>query len=123
MDLDYQFYQAEYQGDEISQEDFAPLAARAGHWLDWLGRQCRVSPPAGADPERSRALAVCAVAEQLHRRRQAESGELWETVSVGSVSTSRSAQLPAAAAGRWNTALARAAGQYLDICRWAEVMV
>ncbi len=123
MDLDYQFYQAEYQGDEISQEDFAPLAARAGHWLDWLGRQCRVSPPAGADPERSRALAVCAVAEQLHRRRQAESGELWETVSVGSVSTSRSAQLPAATAGQWNTALVQAAERYLEVCRAAEVRV
>lgn len=121
MELDYQFYQAEYQGDAIPQADFASLAARAGQWLDWLARRCRVSPPAGADPDRSRTMAVCAVAEQLYRRRQAESGELWETVSVGSVSTSRSAQLPAATAGQWNTALLRAAGQYLEICRAAEV--
>lgn len=123
MELDYQFYQAEYQGNAIPQEDFASLAARAEQWLDWLARHCQTSAPAGADPDRSRAMAVCAVAEQLYRRRQAESGELWETVSVGSVSTSRSAQLPAATAGQWNTALLRAAGQYLEVCRAAEVRV
>lgn len=79
--VNYDFYENTYLGSAIGEKAFPPLAARAEEELKRFERLYRVESP-GPD---CRAMAVCAMAEVLHRGADRRG---IRTASVGGVSVS-----------------------------------
>lgn len=102
---DYQYYQEVFCGDLIPQKKFRNRIARALDWLEGTERLFSVYP---FGPE-SRKLALCALAEVIHRWERANA---YEEVTMGGVSVRYEKD---------RTPLHRqlylCASDYMDICR------
>ena len=77
----YDFYKNDYLGSALTETQFRQLSVRAEHWLESLARRCCVI----AEGPDSRAMAVCAVAEELAANPR---GKTVRQESVGGVSVS-----------------------------------
>lgn len=113
---DYDFYTETYKGNCIKEGDFERLALRADTVVDGYERAYTISYPA----PQSRDMAVCAVAEELHRTVQAAALEASQagvvtSVAVGSVSTTYS-RVPAEAVER-----SEAKRKWRAFCQYADV--
>jgi len=102
--VEYDFYINTYLGSVIPDKAFPGLIRRAEGYLQRLEKVCRVECP-GAD---SRAMALCAMAEELFRYEKSR-GVSYS--SVGNVTVRYDSREPL---GRL---LQRCAGVYLDIYR------
>ena len=102
----YDFYQNTYLGSALSEPTFRSAAARAEDWLSRLERCCTVAT-AGAD---SRAMAVCALAEQMEQLRK-HRNITQSTIGGVSIRYDQSGSVSE------NRQLLQTAGVYLDICR------
>ena len=104
--VDYDFYINTYLGSAVDEKNFPAAAARAAAVLEGYERHCRVQCP-GPD---SRRLAVCAMAEVIHRYGV---GRFVDSASIGSVSVKYNSR----GSRDLERELMRAAGIYLDILR------
>ena len=103
--VDYEYYVNCYLGTLIPQKEFSALAGRAQAYLNRLCRVYQVE----ADKE-SKAMALCAMAEELYR---GASREGLSGASIGSVSV----QYRLSDRETEHRRLYRAASVYLDIYR------
>lgn len=107
--VDYDFYVNTYLGSTIDEKAFPAAAARAAAVLEKYERCCRVSCP-GPD---SRGMALCAMAEVIHRY---GSSRFVDSATVGSVSVRYNSR----GSAQLEKELYRKAGIYLDIRRGVE---
>ncbi len=113
--VDYGFYSTKYCGNSIPMEDFPGVAVRAEAQLAKYKRAYTVIAPT----DTAEAMAVCAMADALYYFDLALAGGIAASVSVGSVSCSRSQEsLPDLSPKGQAAELYRCAQQYLDIRRW-----
>lgn len=106
---DYEYYVNCYLGNLIPEQAFSALAMRAKAYLDKLSRTFLVS---GGEDER--AMAVCAMAEELYRN---DSRKGVASASIGGVRV----QYRENAQTQESSRLYRAAAIYLDIYRGKEL--
>lgn len=104
--VDYDFYINTYLGSAIDEKNFPAAAARAAAVLEGYERHCRVQCP-GPD---SRRLAICAMAEVIHRY---GIGRLVDSAGIGSVSV----KYYSPGGRELERRLLQKAGIYLDILR------
>ena len=105
---DYEFYTAEYHGNQIDEGDYPRLSARAKSWLESRGCDLSGVPPSKLD------FAICAIAEAWQVNEQG--GDL-ASQTVGSWSKSFTQKKPKTDEQR----LLEAAKLYLGSCvsvRW-----
>ena len=107
--VDYRFYTDCYLGSRIPEKAFPVAAARAGEYLNYLSRVCRVVS-AG---EETRKMALCAMAEKLYERHK-RSGI--RSAGVGGVTVSYREEPEESLLGQ----MLRCAGIYLDIYRGVD---
>ncbi len=103
----YAYYADAYMGSLIPQREFAPLARKAEAYLQQL---CRTFLVEGG--EDAKAMAVCAMAEELYRGAAREG---IASTSIGGV------QVQYRADGKLWQQMYRAASIYLDIYRGKEL--
>ena len=102
----YEFYVNSYMGTEIPEKVFDALAARAGEALNRLMRIYRVEGTAV-----EHAMAICAMAEVLHRWQNRSAGVKAESVGNTSVQYADEAER------KLDRELYRKASVYLDLYR------
>lgn len=112
---DYAFYRAVYAGSSIPQEEFFACLRDAAAMLERYKRIYTVTAP----DENSEKLALCAMADAIYCFVTVQSGGLTSSVSVGSVSCSRTQTQPDTSPAAQSRELYRCAGLYLDISRRA----
>lgn len=103
--VDYQFYRDAYLGSSIGEKAFPEVAKRAWEYLEVLKNRFRVV----SSGEESEKLAVCAMAEAIHK---AEKRGAVSSATVGSVSVHYGGT-----GKNLNRELLRRASIYLDIYR------
>lgn len=111
---DYAFYRTVYSGSSIPQDEFPACIRDAGAVLD---RYKRIYTVAG--DENSEKMALCAMADAIYYFATVQSGGMASSVSVGSVSCSRTQTQPDTSPAAQSRELYRCAGLYLDINRRA----
>lgn len=115
--VDYAYYRNFYHGSAVATEkEWPELEARAAGQLDRYKRIYTVTAP-DAEAER---MAVCAIVEVLHNIDLIVNGEVVQSASIGSVSTSYGSSAMSAvdvSEKGQARALYRAACLYLDIYR------
>ena len=107
--VDYEYYVNCYLGSRIPQREFSGYARRAAAYLERLCRIYRVE--GGQD---ARAMAQCAMAEELHRRASRQ-GMLSTSIGGVQVRYQQDSQ------GSLLAQMYRSAGIYLDIYRGKEL--
>lgn len=112
---DYAFYRTVYSGSSIPQGEFSACIRDAAAVLDRYKRIYTVTAP----NENSEKMALCAMADAIYYFATVQSGGLASSVSVGSVSCSRTQTQPDTSPAAQSRELYRCAGLYLEINRRA----
>ena len=114
MAVAYSYYTAIYNGSSISEDAWMELSARAEDRLNKYKRWYTVTAP----DENAENMAICAMADALNYFDAAANGLVYQSSTIGSVSSSR------AGGGTVDTSasaqakeLYRCAQEYLDIYR------
>lgn len=110
---DYAFYQAIYRGSSIPLDEFPACIRDATAVLERYKRIYTVTAP----NENSEKMALCAMADAIYYFATVQSGGLASSVSVGSVSCSRTQTQPDISPAAQSRELYRCAGLYLEIFR------
>ena len=86
MIADYQFYQDEYFGDILTQEDFDKYATRADSYLEQLTMGRYDDPSLPADIVKAVKMAECAIAEQCAIEAK-QSLAIYESMGAGTLAS------------------------------------
>ncbi|MBQ0165383.1 MAG: hypothetical protein KBS75_09345 [Bacteroidales bacterium] len=113
MAVEYTFYTNEYHGTAIAQTDWEELEARA---QDMLARYKRIYTVESPETN-SEAMAICAMAEALDYFTNAANGLVFQSSSIGSVSSTRGGGAVDTSPAAQNRELYRSASLYLNIYR------
>lgn len=114
--VEYEFYR-DVWGGSVPQTEFAALVNRAAAQLERYKRIYHVH----AVEENSEAYAVCAMVDALYSFWLAESGELLQSIQLGSLQVDRAeGTMPDLSAAAKSRELYRCASLYLEIHRGAS---
>ena len=109
----FEYYTSTYKGDSIPQSEWAGYEQRAQSRLDRYKRVYTVTAP----EDDSEDNAVCAMADTMYFFDMASNGGDYISSSIGSVSSSRSANQVDLSEKAQNISIYRAAQEFLDIYR------
>ena len=109
----FEYYTSTYKGDSIPESEWAGYEQRAQFKLDRYKRVYTVAAPKNNSEDN----AVCAMADTIYFYDMASSGGDYISSSIGSVSSSRSANQADLSERAQNISIYRAAQEFLDIYR------